>query len=160
MTIEDVESPTVLVIAERWDRLSERAIKFALTLSPDVVAMHLVRLAGTDEREDALRDTWRVEVEEPVAARGLRPPRLMLIPAPYRELHEPLLRLIEKLDADAPKRKVTALIPETVKNRWWERLLHMNRAKKLRTQLLKFGGPRLTVATVPWRLSREGEAGE
>jgi hypothetical protein len=121
------------------------------------VAVHLVRLGGpeNDEGEEALREQWRVDVEDPVAAIGMRPPRLILIPAPYRELHEPLLRLIEKLDADSPERQVAVLIPETVKVRWWKKLLHMNRAGNLRKQLLKFGGPRLTVVTVPWRLSRE-----
>lgn len=159
IAIEDIEPPTVLVVTEDWNKLSERAIKFALTISPDVAAVHLVSLQGPDmdEGERTLREKWRIEVEEPVAARGLRPPRLMLIPAPYRQLHEPLLRLIEKLDADAPERKIAVIIPETVKDQWWQRLLHMNRAGRLRTQLLKFGGPRLTVATIPWRLAHEKE---
>ncbi|SCB58493.1 Amino acid transporter [Rhizobium aethiopicum] len=157
ITIEDVEPPTVLVVTETWNRLSERAIKFALTISPDVVAVHLIRLGGPerDERENALREEWRVEVEEPIAAHGLKPPRLMFIPAPYRQLHEPLLRLIEKLDADSPERRVAVLIPETVKDKWWQKLLHMNRAGRLRANLVKRGGARLTVATVPWRLYRE-----
>ncbi|MDR9764216.1 hypothetical protein RJJ37_32165 [Rhizobium redzepovicii] len=47
-------------------------------------------------------------------------------------LHEPLLRLIEKLDADSPERRVAVLIPETVKDKWWQNLLHMNRAGRLR----------------------------
>ncbi|ACE94387.1 amino acid/polyamine transporter protein (plasmid) [Rhizobium phaseoli] len=157
ITIEDIEPPTVLVVTETWNRLSERAIKFALTISPDVVAVHFIRLGGPDreEGENGLREEWRVDVEEPIAARGLKPPRLMLIPAPYRQLHEPLLRLIEKLDADSPERRVAVLIPETVKDRWWQKLLHMNRAGRLRTKLVRLGGPRLTVATVPWRLYRE-----
>ncbi|OWV73190.1 amino acid transporter [Rhizobium sp. R634] len=157
IAVEDVDPPTVLVVTESWNRLSERAIKFALTLSPDVVAVHLVKLGGpeNEDGERVLRQQWHADVEEPVAAKGLQPPRLMLIPAPYRELHEPLLRLIEKLDADAPERQVAVLIPETVKERWWQKILHMNRAGHLRKQLLKFGGPRLTVVTVPWRLSRQ-----
>ncbi|PCK80280.1 APC family permease [Rhizobium sophoriradicis] len=157
ITLEDIEPPTVLVITEAWNRLSERAIKFALTISPDVVAVHFIRLGGPDreEGEKALREKWRIDVEEPIAALGLRPPRLMLIPAPYRQLHQPLLRLVEKLDADSPERRVAVLIPETVKDRWWQKLLHMNRAGRLRTKLVKLGGPRLTVATVPWRLYRE-----
>ncbi|WP_042119651.1 APC family permease [Rhizobium etli] len=157
ITVEDVEPPTVIVVTETWNRLSERAIKFALTISHDVVAVHLIRLGGPerDERENALREEWRVEVEEPIAAHGLKPPRLMFIPAPYRQLHEPLLRLIEKLDADSPERPVAVLIPETVKDKWWQKLLHMNRAGRLRAKLVKLGGPRLTVATVPWRLYRE-----
>lgn len=160
ITVEDIEPPTVLVVTETWNRLSERAIKFALTISPDVVAVHFIRLGGPDreEGEKALREEWRIEVEEPIAAHGLKPPRLMLIPAPYRQLHEPLLRLIEKLDADSPERRVAVLIPETVKDKWWQKLLHMNRAGRLRAKLVKLGGPRLTVAMVPWRLYREEQS--
>lgn len=162
IVIEDIEPPTVLIVTEGWNRLSERAIKFALTISPDVVAVHVVRLGGpdSDENEKALHDQWKAEVEEPAAAQGLNPPRLILVPSPYRQLHEPLLRLIEKLDADAPERAVTVLIPETVKEKWWQRLLHMNRAGRLRSRLLRSGNPRLTVATVPWRLSGNGQNGE
>jgi amino acid transporter len=155
ITIEEIEPPTVVVVTEEWNRLSEKAIKFALTISPDVVAVHLVRLGGpeSEENEQNLRAAWNTEVEEPVIARGLNPPRLMLVPAPYRQLHEPLLRLIEKLDADAPERTVAVLIPETVKDRWWQTLLHMHRAGRLRSNLMKFGGPRVTLVTVPWRLA-------
>jgi amino acid transporter len=160
ITIEEIEPPTVIAVTEKWNRLSEKAIKFALTISPDVVAVHLIRLGGPDaeENERILREEWRLEVEEPVAARGLRPPRLMLIPAPYRQLGEPLLRLIEKLDAEAPERTVAVLVPETVKDRWWQQLLHMHRAGRLRTYLMKHGGPRVTVVTVPWRLTLEDQA--
>jgi amino acid transporter len=159
ITIEEIEPPTVLVVTEAWNRLSEKAIRFALTISPDVVAVHLIRLTGpeTEENERVLRETWRVEVAQPIAARGLKQPRLMLIPAPYRQLGEPLLRLIEKLDAEAPDRAVAVLIPETVKERWWQQLLHMHRAGRLRTYLMKYGGPRLTVVTVPWRLTLEDQ---
>jgi hypothetical protein len=40
----------------------------------------------------------------------------MLLPARYRQLHGPLLRLVEILDSEAPERTVTILIPETVKS--------------------------------------------
>ncbi|WP_245294432.1 hypothetical protein [Rhizobium aegyptiacum] len=50
---------------------------------------------------------------------------------------------------------MAVLIPETVKGKWWQKLLHMNGAGRLRANLVKRGGARLTVATVPWRLYRE-----
>lgn len=157
MVIEQLLPPTVVVVAQDWNRLSERAIKFALTISPDVVAVHLSKLAGPESEgeEQRLREEWKLDVERPAEKAGLKPPRLMLIPAPYRELHTPLLRLIEKLDADAPERAIAVLIPETVKEKWWQNLLHMHRAGQLRKNLLRYGGPRVTVATVPWRVGYE-----
>jgi hypothetical protein len=45
------------------------------------------------------------------------------------------------------------LIPELVKQRWYQRLLHANRARRLRSQLLRHGGTRLTIINVPWYLN-------
>ena len=52
---------------------------------------------------------------------------------------------------DTPGRSVVALIPELVLTRWWERLLHIRRAERLRLALLRHGGPRLNVMISPWR---------
>jgi amino acid transporter len=154
MVVDQLLPPTIVVVTKRWDKLSERAIKFALTLSPDVVAVHLSRLDGpdSDEQQEQLREQWRHEVEEPVAAAGLTPPRYMIIPAPYRELHKPLLELIGKLDAARPERTVAVLIPETIALKWWHNLLHQRRAAKLRAALLRDGGARVTVVSIPWRV--------
>ncbi len=152
-TLPETDPPTVLVAVEGRSRMSDRALQFAMTLSPDVIAIHLLRLEGPEEDEDgrAVKARWAREVEEPLARAGLAPPRMMMIPASRRTLHEPLLALIEKLDADTPGRSVAVLIPELVLTRWWERLLHGRRAARLRAALVKHGGPRLTVMISPWK---------
>ena len=134
--------------------MTDRALLFAMTLSPDVIAIHLLRLSGPDVAEDGkvLRDKWQTEVADPLAERGMKPPRLMLLPAPYRELHEPLLKLIARLDEDTPGRSVAVLIPAAVKRHWWEYILHSNRAERLRKMLLKHGDARVNVIIAPWRL--------
>ncbi|HVW91779.1 MAG TPA: amino acid permease [Devosia sp.] len=154
ITLEDLEPPTVVIIAETWNRLSEKAIKFALTISPDVIAVHLVNLEGPepDKGEQELRRQWARDVAEPVKALGLKPPELKLIPSPYRKLNEPLLHLLKQIDERTPGRAVAVLIPEIVMEHWWQNLLHVRRARRLRAELLAHGGPRLTVASVPWRL--------
>ncbi len=151
--LEETEPPTVLVAVEGRNRMTDHALQFAMTLSPDVIAIHLLHLAGPTEDEDGgeLKQQWEREVVQPLEDRGVRAPRLMLLPAPYRELHEPMLKLIEKLDADTPGRSVAVLIPEVVRRRWWELILHSYRADRLRKMLLQHGGPRVNVAIVPWR---------
>jgi hypothetical protein len=133
--------------------MTDRALQFAMTLSPDVVAVHLLRLAGPDMEDDgaALREKWRAEVIAPLEAQGVQAPRLILLPAPYRELHEPLLKLIARLDLETPGRSVAVLVAETVKNHWWEYILHSNRADRLRKMLLKYGDSRVNVIIAPWR---------
>ncbi len=151
--IDETEPPTVLVTVEGRNRMSDRALQFAMTLSPDVVAIHLLRLGGPETADDGreLKRRWEAEVAEPLRARNLAAPRLVLLPAPYREIHGPLLKLIEKLDVETPGRSVAVLIPELVLKHGWERLLHVHRAEHLRAMLLKHGGPRVNVITAPWR---------
>ena len=78
-------------------------------------------------------------------------PRLVAVPAPYREIEGPLLELVDKIDANTPGRSVAILIPEMITRHWWQRLLHGCRAARLRQALLDHAGPRLMVVTSPWR---------
>ena len=143
----------MLVALEGRNRMTDRALEFAMTLSPDVIAVHLLRLDGPETEEDgnALKQRWETDVVAPLEASGLMAPRLMLLPAPYRELHEPLLKFIAKLDEDTPGRSVAIMIPEVVRRRWWERILHTNRAERLRRMLLEHGNERVNVIIAPWR---------
>ncbi len=158
-TIEETEPPTVLVALERRDLMTDQALRFAMSLSPDVIAVHLLRLGGPDTDDDgnALKQNWHAQVVAPLEAKGLKAPRLLLLPAPYRKMHEPLLKLIEKFDKETPGRSVAVLIPEAVKYHWWEHILHSNRAEHLRRMLLRHGGPRTNVMITPWRLKQGGE---
>ena len=152
--LEEIDQPTVLVAYEERNRMTDRALQFAMTLSPDVVAVHLLRLAGPEcEEEDVagLRDAFEREIGAPLRAAGRDPPRLVQIPAPYREIEGPVLDLVERIDAATPGRSVAILIPEQVLGHWWERLLHSRRAQRLRSALLAHAGPRLMVVTAPWR---------
>ena len=87
------EDPAAAAALPRPTRAT--AVRFALEISPDVVAVHLLDLGGEDDEGEAarLRGAWQRDVATPARAAGLRPPRLMLLPATYRRIHAPLLRL-------------------------------------------------------------------
>jgi hypothetical protein len=156
LDLDDLRPPIVLVTAERWDRLTDNALRFAMTLSTDVVGVHLTHLFGPEagEEEQALRRLWKRNVEEPAERAGLAPPRLMILAAQNRAMHEPVLRLARELRARSDGRRIAVLIPEIVKTHWYSYLLHTRRAMKLKAKLARFGGPDLTVIAAPWRLSR------
>src|SRR5438067_4090600 len=88
IALDDVTPPIVIVPIGEWNRLAERALRYALRLSSEVIALHLTRLEGPDAEEDAeqLRRRWRRDVERPAHAAGLKPPRLVQIPSPYRSI--------------------------------------------------------------------------
>jgi amino acid transporter len=160
LELADTRPPIVIVATERWNKLTDKSLRLALSLSPDVVAVHLNQLAGPDatEEEDELREQWHQDVELPALNAGLHPPRLIILQAQYRAMHEPVLELARELEAADPGRRVAILVPEVVRQRWYQYLLHTFRPSRLRFQLLKFGGPSLIVVQVPWYLEAVDEA--
>ena len=152
-SIGRTEPPTVLVAYESRSRMTDRALRFAMTLSPDVIAVHLLQLKGPEQEEDIaiLKEAFERDVCAPLRAAGITPPRLVALPAPYREIAGPVLELVAKIYADTPGRSVAILIPEFVTRGWWERLLHSTRADRLRAALVAHSDSRLMIVSSPWR---------
>ncbi len=155
ISLQRSEPPLVMVATEGWNRLTDRALQFALQVSPDVIAVHMCARSGPDEdrnRETALRKQWSEDVEEPARRAGLRPPQLVVIDAPFRRLDSPLLRLVRRTEKENPNRVIAVLIPEIMKDRWWQHLLHTHRAWWVRRAILQYGGSRIVVINMPWYL--------
>jgi hypothetical protein len=152
LQVEDISPPIVLVTVKDWDRLTEKALRLALSLSPDVIAIHLTQLSGpeAEAHDRALQERWRAKVEAVLAGTGFTAPRLVVLQAEYRAIHEPVLKFASKLSTQAGGRRVAVLIPEVVKQHWYQHLLHAHHARHLRSQLLRHAGGRLTVINVPW----------
>lgn len=148
--------PIVLVATEGWNRLTDMALEFALTISPDVIAVHLAATQAPDARADegALRQRWACDVEGPARMQGLNPPALVIFEAEYRRLDAPLLRVVRQLQAKHPDRFIAVLLPQVIKQSWWQHVLHTHRSRRIRSALLQCAGPRLVVMEVPWRLER------
>ena len=150
------EPPVVLVTMREWNRLTDKALRLAMELSPDVTAVHLAALErrDVDKDERELRKQWAAHVEKPAkAAKFPNPPRLVFLSAPYRRIHAPLLQLIKEVKEENPDRTVAVLIPELVKRHWWEYLLSNHRARRLRSAVLDYGGSGVVVIGVPWYLT-------
>jgi amino acid transporter len=146
--------PLVLVPIKRWDRLARKALQFALRISPEVVALHVTDLEGPDaqDHQARLRARWEKVVAEPARRQGLRPPELRFLASEYRTITGPLLREIQRADAQKPGRPVTVVLPELVEGHWWGYLMHAHRERRLRVRLLRHGGPHVVVASVPWQV--------
>ena len=143
--------PQVLIPIAAWDRVSEKALAFAMRLSEDVTALHCTELEGPDaeQHERGIRAIWEARVEQPARAAGLPVPRLVVRTSPYRSVLGPLLRLIAERGSRGP---VAVVLPQLVEARWWEVLMHTHRERRLRAALLRDGGPDLAVVAVPFQL--------
>jgi amino acid transporter len=146
--------PVVLVPIKQWDRLARKAIEYALHISSEVIALHFTEIGGPDvaDNEQKLRAEWQRFVEQPARQAGLKPPSLHIVRSEFRSLLAPLLRHVQRAHDAHPQRPITVLLPELIEGHWWGYLLHTNRERRLRAKLLRYGGPRLVVCSVPWQL--------
>ena len=74
--IPESDPPTVLAAIDERNRMSDHALQFAMTLSPDVIAIHLLKLRGPEAMDDgkAMKQRWQTEMVEPLKARDIGHP--------------------------------------------------------------------------------------
>jgi hypothetical protein len=140
----------MMLPVERWSAVSEKALRFAWSLSRDVHIIHV-----ECEGEDSLAERYDALVAIPAKEAGLPVPELVLIKSPYRFVVRPIVDYALKLEKENPGRHVAVLLPELVETRWYYVLLHNNRATVLRTLLLFSGSERITVVNIPWYLAKK-----
>ncbi len=113
----------------------------------------------TDEQTDPnlIRSRWKELVERPAREAHLTVPHLRVVRSPYRQLINPLLRVIRDLAEHQPMRTVAVIVPERVEPRWYQMWLHDQRATAIEIALLMKGGPRVAVINTPWYVSEPHE---
>jgi hypothetical protein len=147
LDVSNLAPPVLVVPLRRLDQVGEKALRFALSISPDVYVVQV--LAEELDTED-LESQWRERVEEPVRREPRsNPPQLVVIHSSYRKFFERFLAWLHELTAARPDRQVIVLIPELVQRRWYPFVVD-HRALRLKAQLLIKGGPLVSVMSTPW----------
>ncbi len=147
---ENLMHPLVVLPLDRWTRITEKGLRFAMKLSDQVQAVHI----DAEECSDEVRGNWKRNVAEPMAKAGMTVPELVMLPSPYRFVVMPLVDYVLKLESEHPERQVAVMISELVVLHWWENLLHNQRAQLLKLLLLLRGNQRIVVINMPWYLER------
>jgi amino acid transporter len=148
LDMTDVRSPFIIVPLDRWSRITEKGMRFALALSHDVRAVHI----DCGEHNEALEAIWQRNVVAPVQAAGLPVPELIILQSPYRVIIVPLVDYVLKMEQENKGRTIAVLVPELVVKHWWENLLHNQRAQLLKLLLLVKGNQGIVVLNIPWYL--------
>ncbi|HZS37847.1 MAG TPA: APC family permease [Polyangia bacterium] len=143
--------PIVVVPLRGWSRVTQKALRFALKLSPDVRA---VQVRSDDPGIELLASRWRALVEEPARRAGVTPPKLDVVPSSFRETTGPLLDYVFALADAHPGRVVAVVVPQLVEHRWYHYWLHNQRATLIKGLLLLKGRPSIVVINTPWYLGR------
>jgi amino acid transporter len=142
--------PIAIVPIRRWDSVAKKGLRFAMQISSEVYAVHVV--ASSAVPEENLSAEWQQLVEEPARDRGEHVPRLSVVRSRYRELIRPLLRFVRHLAEGNPDRFVVVVVPEVVETRWYHYLLHNHTASLLKLFLLFRGPANVVVISTPYYL--------
>ncbi len=136
---QDVYRNRVIVPVESMNKSSIRALRYARTISDNVVAFN-VSTSEEDGRKIRERyDLLKTDIP------------LIIKYSPFRKVVDPLLKFIESAEYDYQKGDmITVILPQfTVKN-WWHKLLHNQTWKYIQRQLLKH--KHIVVSTMPLQL--------
>jgi amino acid transporter len=148
---ENLCPPLIIIPLDRWSRLTEKALRFALSMSPDIIAVHV---ESADAEGTSICDEWDNKVAAPLEAAGMKVPKLVRLQSPYRFVLTPLVDFVLKKEKELETRQIAVLVPELVVRHWWENLLHNQRANVLKLLLLLKGNQRILVINIPWYLQR------
>ena len=147
----DVTEPVVVVPIDRWSRITEKALSFALSMSNDIRCLHI----QTTDVPDDICTEWEEKIASPLRNAGKCVPKLEILQSPYRYVVQPVVDYVLKVERESKFHKICVLVPELVVRHWWENLLHNRRADLLKVILLVRGNRRIIVVNIPWYLERD-----
>jgi len=143
LSAENLAPPIVIVPVDRFNAATEKALQFALTLSPDVQAVHVT----CDADDDRPKWGW---AEDPPA--GMPVPKLVTLPSPFRLIVHPIVDYVLKVEKENPERMIAVVIASMVERHWYHYFLHNQRGQMLTALLLLGGDERISIINVPWYL--------
>jgi len=130
---------SVIVLVEKLDRSSARAIQYARTLTPD--ELKAVHFATDELKAEVLADEW--------SRLGLGRLPLEIVECPDRRINRGVLEVVAEAAAGG-NTEVTVLIPRREYHRFWHRFLHDHSADSIAKSLTNV--PHANVTFVPYHL--------
>lgn len=135
----DIYRNRVIVPVESINKASVRALRYARTISDNVIAFNV----STDE------DQGRKVREKYSALKSDIP--LIIKYSPFRKVVEPLLKFIESAEYDYQKGDViTVILPQFVVKSSWQNVLHNQTRVSIERELLKH--KHIVVSTMPLQM--------
>ncbi len=132
---------SVIVLVERLDQSSARAIQYARTLTPDT--LKAVHIATHEQAAEELAEEW--------TRLGLARVPLEIVECPDRRISRCALEVVAEAAADGST-EVSVLIPRREYPRFWHRFLHDHTADAIAKTLSNV--PHANVTFVPYHLGK------
>src|SRR5271170_5691976 len=140
--------PLVIVPFDRWSAITKQALEFASRISPEIIALHV----EPGEHSELLHDDWERYVVAAFHGASCEPPKLEILPSPYRFIIVPIVQYVLAISQKNPDRKIVVLVPELVEYHWYEYFLHNQRGRLLEWMLLVRGNKNIFTVSSPYYL--------
>jgi hypothetical protein len=144
--LDRVQPPVALVPIDGWNQVALKALRFALSVSREVQALHI----NAGEKTDDLRKRWDEWVKQPAREHNLPAPELVVIDSPFRYVVTPIYEYVLRQKDRYPGRQIAVIVSEMVERHWYHHLLHAQRGEALTALLMLSGDPQIVVINVPW----------
>lgn len=146
LSTANLQEPMVVVPIYGWTRISAKALRYALSISREVIAVHV----RAEEDTGDIAGVWEKMVAAPVRSEAGVEPKLVVLKSPFRFVIAPLVKFVLGVERENPGRQIVVLIPNMVERHWYHRFLHNQRGELLTAMLLVRGDRRISVLNVPW----------
>ena len=147
LDVADMKPPLALLVFRGWNKVTRKAMRVAMKISPEVYALHI---AADDAGGDELQRKWAEVVEAPAASAGLPAAKLVVVPSPFRRLYAPLMDFVRELERIQPDRLIAVIVPELVEPHWYHYFLHTQTATLIKGYFYFSGMRHVVVINVPW----------
>jgi hypothetical protein len=129
----------VIVPIESINQSSLRALRFAKTISDNVIAFNI---SIDESHANKVREKYSLlDTDIPLIVKY----------SPFRKVVSPLLKFIESAEYDYVKGDmITVVLPEFIVKSWWQNIVHNNTSYFIKKELLKH--KHIVVATMPLQL--------
>lgn len=136
---EDHYKNRVIVPIQSINTASVRALRFARTISENVVAFNVS--IDDEERKKLEKKYYMLNTDIPLIVKY----------SPYRKVVAPLLRFIKSEEYNYVKGEmITVILPQFIVRKWWHSILHNQSRLFIERELLKH--KHIVVATMPLQL--------
>lgn len=134
----------IIVPMASLNRSSVETLRYAKSLTDDVVAFHVAVDEETGKKISDRWDEWNPDIP------------LIIEYSPYRAILEPLVTFIDRArDATIPEDVITVLVPQFITPNWWEAILHNQTSFFIRERLLHREG--IVISNFPYQIREEEE---
>jgi amino acid transporter len=135
----DVYKNRIIVPVESINKASIRALRYAKTISDNVIAFNL-----------SLDEESGLKVREKYSMINTDVP-LIIKYSPFRKIVEPLMKFIESAEYDYKKGDmITVILPQFAVKHWWQKILHNQTRVSIEREVLKH--KHIVLAIMPLQL--------